>query len=153
MAAVPRVRNDSSEGIGIFDQLAAVYGQRAQAHAGGRENGIAESGRRDRGAQFPEAPRRLLARDPIHLHGGYLVHAQVPVVMKVALLHGTILQGDGAVERGAQAEQHAALHLRLGRTRIDDDAAIDRDDRAAQLHLSLRRDLRFHDQAYVAAKG
>ena len=52
------------------------------------------------------------------------------VVVEVALLDAAVLDRDLAIERGGEAEDDAALHLRLDRVRVDDRAAVDGADHA-----------------------
>ena len=142
--AIPRLQ------CGASAQL--VRSTEAQPHAGRGEDGVAERGCRDGGADLAEAAGRLGALDAIDLDLRRLVHPQIAVVVEVALLDGAVLQGDVAVQRGAQAEEQAALNLRLDGARIDGDAAVDRGDRAAQPHLALRRHLGLDDEAHMAAE-
>jgi len=57
--------------------------------------------------------------------GGSIAHVQNFVVVKIALFDAAAVYGDGAFERGRQAEIDGAFHLRLDAEGIHGGAAID----------------------------
>ena len=71
--------------------------------------------------------------------GRRLRHPQHRVLMVIRLHDAAILQGDLAMERRRNPEDDGALDLRLHRVRVDDDAAIDRADDAADADQGPRR--------------
>jgi len=62
------------------------------------------------------APPGIAARHDVDLDRRRLGHADHGVGVEVSLYHATLVDGDLSVQRGAQAEHDAALHLRLDLT-------------------------------------
>src|SRR5207237_709453 len=97
--------------------------------------------RRDRRhAGFAHPRRRLCARHDMDFDLRRFVHAQHLVVVKVALLDATFVQRDRALQRGRQAEDDPAFHLRLDRVGVDDAATIHRANHTMHAHRAILAD-------------
>ena len=81
------------------------------------------------------------------------VDAQDAIVVEIMLLDAAALQRDLAPQRGADAEDDAALDLRHDRVGVDDLAAIDGANHAPDLDLALLRHLDLGDLGKVGAHG
>src|SRR6266436_9184628 len=99
-------------------------GQLANAFARRREDRIGERRHHARGARFADATGRFQVLHQVHADPRRLVNAQHTVIAEVGLLDATVLDRDLAMERGRQAENDAALHLRTNRVGVHLDAAI-----------------------------
>src|SRR5512142_2366037 len=77
--------------------------------SGSREERVADRGCDGRDTRLAAARRRCLARHDVHLDLRHLVHPEQLIVVEVALLDATRLDGDLALERCRQAEDDAAL--------------------------------------------
>jgi hypothetical protein len=137
----------------VLRKQRTVHRQRAQPHARGREDRVGQCRCGNGGAHLAESAGGFAALHGVHLDGRRLVDAQHAVVVEVALLDGAALQRDLAEQRRAQPEQQAALDLRLDGTRVHRDATVQRDHRAPQAHLALRRHLDLDHGAHTAAEG
>src|SRR5882762_341622 len=100
-------------------------GKLANALGRRREDRIGERRHHARGARFADATGRLQVLDQVHADPRRLVDAQHAVIAEVGLLDATVLDRDLPMERGRQAENDAALHLRANRVGIHLDTAID----------------------------
>jgi len=93
-----------------------VHRQGAQPHAGGREIALQSAGAAMAVPTREAAGASGLSTRYTSTCG--LVHPEIAIVVEVALLECAVLQGDGAVQSGAQAEQEASLDLRLDGARL-----------------------------------
>src|SRR5262245_10733217 len=107
--------------------------QLADALARSREDRVGHRGRDRRGAGLADSAGRLLARHDMHLDLGHLVHAQHLVVVKVRLLHLSVLERDLSVQRRGEAVDDRALDLALHDVGVDGHAAVDRGHHAVDL--------------------
>jgi len=98
----------------------------------GRPDGVGEGRRQDGRARLADAARLLLAVDNDHLDLRHLVHAQDRVIVEIGLLDPAVLDGDPAIERGADAVHQSTLDLLADDVRIDRDPAIDHGGEALQ---------------------
>src|SRR2546427_2810235 len=94
-------------------QRCAVERQVANPDAGRCKNGIAKRGRCHGRSDFAEPAWGVGALDDIHLDRRRFVEAQCAVVVEVRLFDSAILEGNAVMQRGTQAEDQAALHLRF----------------------------------------
>ena len=100
-------------------------GERPEPLAGEREHRVGDRRGDGRGPGLADAAHLGAALDDVDLDLRHLVDAQHAVVVEVALLDPAVLEGDGAVERRAEAEGDAALHLGLDAERVHRLAAVD----------------------------
>jgi hypothetical protein len=70
----------------------------------------------------------------------------------VGILDTAVLQGDLAIERGRDAEDDCALNLRLDGIRIDDGAAIDREDDPPDTNHSVPQHFDLSDVREIGPK-
>ena len=73
-----------------------------------REHRVRDRRRDGRGGGLADAAHLRVARDEVHRHLRHLVQAEHLVVVEVALLDLAVLEGDGALQRRAEAEGDAA---------------------------------------------
>ena len=128
-------------------------GQRAQPCASGRVDGVAHGGCDGSHAGLSHASGLVGALDDLHLNGWDLVHAHHGVVVKVALLHDPVLEGDASLGGGGESVDDAALHLGVDGVGVDHQSAVHRAPDAVQgdgvglLHREL------HHLPHHRAKG
>src|SRR6202040_995871 len=91
---------------------APVDRQCAKPHSRGRKDGVGQGGRRGHRADFAESARLLFAWHHEDFEWWHFIHANLPIIVEVALLDPPVLEGDAVVKRGRKAEQDAALDLR-----------------------------------------
>jgi hypothetical protein len=75
-----------------------------------------------------------------------------PVIVEVALLHPSLGDRDLVVEGGCEAEDEAALDLRLDPVGIDRRAAVDRRRHTAERDLAVVVDLSLDDRRDIRAE-
>src|SRR5262245_27139336 len=100
--------------------------QLAKPLARRREDRIRERRHHTRRARLADSTWRLQVLHQVDPDPRRLADAQHPVVAEVGLLDTAVLDRDLAMQRGGQAEDDAALHLRADGVGVDLDAAIDR---------------------------
>src|SRR5882672_6736067 len=127
--------------------------QAAQPLSRERVHGVGDRRCNRRRARFAHTPGRLIAGYDLHLDCRALVDAKRWVVVKVALLHLTLIDGDLAVERSRQAVHDGAFHLLANQVRVHGHTAVD--DALDPVHTNLfifgQRD--FGDLRNDAAEG
>lgn len=105
-------------------QILGADGEAADALAGRGENRVRDRGRDGRHARLAHSGKRLGAGHDVHFDHGHLIHAQHRVVVKIGLLHGAHLDGNGALERRGEAVDDGALRLRAHSVGIHSPPAI-----------------------------
>ena len=73
----------------------------------------------------PMPPGSSELADQVGLDDRHFVDTHRQIGVEIALLDAAVLQRDGAVQRGRQSEDRAALDLGRDRVRIDRHAAVD----------------------------
>ena len=96
-----------------------------------------------------DAARRLAARDDVHVDLRHVVDVGRPVIVQIALLDPTILEGDLIEQRRAETVDDCALHLRFDGVRVDGDAAIHRAGDALDLDFAALGDLHLGNLRHV----
>src|SRR5207249_11763994 len=99
-------------------QLFGANRQFSNALAGGGEDGVGNSRGERRHRRLSDSARGCFARSDVDLDDRHFVDPQHGIVVEVALLHAALVDGDGAIKRGAETVDDAALHLRYHLIRV-----------------------------------
>src|SRR5207253_3185871 len=121
-------------------QLFGPNRQFSNALAGGGEDGIGNSRGERWHTRLSNSARRGLARNDVDLYDRHFVDPQHGIVVEVALLHAALVDGDGAIKRGAETIDDAALHLRYHLIRVYVHAAVDGANYPVNTHFAGLRD-------------
>src|SRR5882672_4911196 len=111
--------------------------QAAQTLSRECEHGVGDRRCDRRRARLAHTPGRLIAGNDLDLDCRALVDAQRRVVVKVALLNPTLVDGDLAMERGRQAIHDGAFHLLANQVWIHRHTAVDDADDPVHANLVI----------------
>ena len=84
---------------------------------------------------------------------GHVRNPQHRIIIEIGLLHLAVLDGDFVVERRSEPEHHATFDLRSHQIRVNDLAAIHRDDDPVHVQGSVFCDCHFRDVRHIAAES
>src|SRR5258708_7176148 len=130
-------------------ELRWIDRQLAQSRSGRGKDRVGYCRSDRRGSSLAHPPRWLGAVHDVNLDRWRLVHPQHPVIVEIALLDTTGLEGDLSIQRRRDPEDARALDLRLDRIRIDDSAAIHRADDAPDTNRPVARHFDFGNLRHI----
>src|SRR4030095_9262134 len=99
--------------------------QFSNALAGGGEDGVGDSRGERRHSRFSDSASGCFTRSDMDLDHRHFVDPQHGIVVKITLLHAALVDGDGAIKRGAKTVDNATLHLRYHLIRVYVHSAVD----------------------------